>query len=63
MVVGWYRSSGIGYGYLRSPGGAITVFTAKRAVDTVPASINDAGWIVGNWTDKAKITHGFIRVP
>lgn len=67
-VVGQYGSSGTQHGFAieynitANPPSKETLvtFDVAGATDTMPTGINDAGAIVGKYTDAAGNTHGFI---
>jgi hypothetical protein len=52
---------GTGHGYVRQSGGRITSFDPTGSTNTVPASINLEGTIVGTFSDAGFANHGFIR--
>jgi hypothetical protein len=60
--------NGVSHGFLRTAGGTIIQFddanagtTPNQSQGTFPASINDWGAIVGNYTDTNGVNHGFLR--
>ncbi|HEY1582016.1 MAG TPA: hypothetical protein VGF73_02830 [Chthoniobacterales bacterium] len=60
QVVGSYGDSTGFHGFLRDPGETITAtIDFPGAVQTVPLAINDAGYIVGYWTDN-RTSHAFV---
>jgi hypothetical protein len=54
-------ASGVNHGYVRAPGGAITVFDVPGAGNAGPGGINPAGTIVGSYMDASGVNHGFVR--
>ena len=59
---GWtaYRNGVLGrHGFLYDSG-TITQLDVPGAAVTQPRAINDSGEIVGDWTDSAGVTHGFL---
>ncbi len=49
------------HGFLRAADGTITAPADFRGADTtLPRAINDAGYIVGLWTDNRKAEHAFV---
>lgn len=66
QVVGFYTATGEGefHGFFRDPDGTLTLgIDYPGAVETVPTAINDAGDIVGYWSDGVR-RHGFVlRLP
>lgn len=58
----------VGYGYVREPDGAITVFSVPGAgtgagQGTETSCINSEGVIVGYYIDPSGVNHGFLRAP
>ena len=50
------------HGYLMRQGKFITI-DPPGAIDTQPDAINDDGVIVGLYTDRAGVTHGYKAIP
>src|ERR1700759_2082581 len=44
-----YNGAGPFHGFIRAGNGAITVFDAPGADDTIPLQVNDAGVVAGTW--------------
>jgi probable HAF family extracellular repeat protein len=57
QIVGWYNSTGRGYGFLDT-GGSLTTIDVPGAIGTEAYGINDSGQIVGSYYDGR--THGFL---
>jgi hypothetical protein len=64
-VVGTYgdeNHANMFHGFMRASDGTLTFpidFPGTRLLQTVPLAINDAGFIVGFWTD-GRVAHGFV---
>ncbi|MGD0515396.1 MAG: hypothetical protein ABSA29_18995 [Terriglobales bacterium] len=56
-------SADIEHGYVRAADGTITDFDPTGSTQTEPWGINDAGDVVGYWTDTNTVVHGFLRTP
>src|SRR5947209_4024983 len=50
-------------GFLRRPDGALLLFSAPGARETVPEDINDSGQVAGYFVDRALVDHGFLLNP
>ena len=50
-------------GFLRDPNGNIAVFNVPGPKLTYPSGINDAGQVVGTFSDGGRFYHGFLRDP
>jgi probable HAF family extracellular repeat protein len=62
MIVGWHEAtpnSNQRRGFIRRPDGSLLPLTVPGSLSTVPLGINNAGQIVGRYTD-ANRTHGFL---
>jgi uncharacterized membrane protein len=55
-------AEGINHGFVRDPGGTITIFDVPGSSGTVAQSINDSGAITGYYVISSGI-HGYIRDP
>lgn len=70
-ITGHYTdASGVAHGFARSPSGRFVTFDAPGASSatgsffgTFPVGINDAGIIIGHYTDEVGRNHGFLRTP
>jgi hypothetical protein len=70
-LTGYYvDDSNLYHGFVRTPDGHLTEFDPPgagtlpgSAQGTVPASINDAGEIAGQYQDGGYLYHGFVRHP
>jgi hypothetical protein len=55
------------YGFVRTPDGKFTVFSAPGANPVVgctcPSAINDLGVVTGYYVDTNSVSHGFLRSP
>jgi hypothetical protein len=63
VVTGYYSAGSTFVGFIRNVAGEIVKFQPSGAVDTMPASINDSGTIVGSFDDTAGTYHGFVWIP
>ncbi len=57
---GYYAANNTDVGFILQ-NSKYTAFTYPRASATLPNSINNAGAIVGTYTDSSNIAHGFLR--
>jgi uncharacterized membrane protein len=62
-VVGFYSSTQGIHGYVRDPGGTITIFDPPGSTATTAFAINDKGTITGNYNTPSLVEHGYIRDP
>jgi hypothetical protein len=60
-IVGQYEAQNNAPGYLRSPGGSVTLFGPRNALAVNPSAINDDGLIAGYFARSDHILHGFVR--
>jgi hypothetical protein len=65
----YFDANGQQHGFVRDPGGVITMIVDPLFTDTepgfgvTPASINTAGAIAGFYNDVRKVANGFVRDP
>lgn len=64
-VVGWYQNAaGLYQGWIGLPSkNQYLTVDYPGAIETVVAGINDAGHLVGWYTDTNNATHGYFAVP
>jgi uncharacterized membrane protein len=64
-IAGWYYSdfAGHNHGFVRNPGGTITIFDPPESQGTTAFSINEKGAITGSFTDTLGRSHAYIRDP
>jgi hypothetical protein len=64
-IVGYGKTGSAIYdeGFVRDPGGTITVIDAPGAIETFAESINQSGFITGAYYDSASLGHGYILSP
>ncbi|HJT31781.1 MAG TPA: hypothetical protein VJ783_06985 [Pirellulales bacterium] len=62
MVAGYFDGAGT-HGFIRDAAGNITLIDVPGSVATLVTSLNDSGWVGGDYEDSSGVFHGFIAVP
>lgn len=62
-VAGEYQDGNGRHGFIRTPDGSIALFDPPGALDTGVVGMNDAGEIIGAFSDSQRQYHAFIRKP